>query len=408
MEGREGPEKDVPGPVSALRRMRRYRRQVVLPGFGQRGQEALAGAHVAVIGAGGLGSPALLYLAGAGVGTVSIVDDDVVELSNLHRQVIHSAEEVGELKAGSARRRMEGLNDEVRVLEVRERITTANAARLLAGADVVLDGSDNFATRHAVSAGCAAAGIPHVWGSILGFEAQLSVFWAGRGPIYEDLYPEPPAPGSVPNCAQAGVLGPVVGAVGSAMALEALKIIAGMGDPLIGRIAFYSALEGTWEYIPLLADPARPAAVAARAGRAEEETPAAVAATRRGPGGGSAAGGGPGSGRPAAEARSASPADDVEGLGEGVLLVDVREREEFSAVHIPGAVNIPLSDLEKGAESSARRIGALVEEGPEGARVVVCCASGVRSERALQVLREHGLEGLENLPGGVNGWLDRL
>jgi sulfur-carrier protein adenylyltransferase/sulfurtransferase len=386
----ERPAGEVPGQGSALRRMRRYRRQVVLPGFGQRGQEALAGAHVAVIGAGGLGSPALLYLAGAGVGTISVVDDDVVELSNLHRQVIHSAEEVGEPKALSARRRMEGLNDEVRVLEVRERITTANAARLLAGADVVLDGSDNFATRHAVSAGCAAAGIPHVWGSILGFEAQLSVFWAGRGPNYEDLYPEPPAPGSVPNCAQAGVLGPVVGAVGSAMALEALKIIAGMGEPLVGRIAFYSALEGTWEYIPLLADPARPAAVAARLGAPGGEEPAGTVTV------------------PGEPAPSAAPADDAEGLGEDVLLVDVREREEFSAVHIPGAVNIPLSDLEKYSEMSTQKIVSLLDEGPGRSRVVVCCASGVRSARALEMLRSHGLVALENLPGGVNGWLDRL
>jgi molybdopterin/thiamine biosynthesis adenylyltransferase/rhodanese-related sulfurtransferase len=391
-EERECPAGEAPGQGPALRRMRRYRRQVVLPGFGQRGQEALAGAHVAVIGAGGLGSPALLYLAGAGVGTISVVDDDVVELSNLHRQVIHSAEEVGEPKALSARRRMEGLNDEVRVLEIRERITAANAARLLAGADVVLDGSDNFATRHAVSAGCAASGIPHVWGSILGFEAQLSVFWAGRGPIYEDLYPEPPAPGSVPNCAQAGVLGPVVGAVGSAMALEALKIIAGMGEPLIGRIAFYSALEGTWEYIPLLADPARPAAVAARLGAPAGEEPAEGS---RAP-------------EEVPAVSSAAPADDAGGLGEEVLLVDVREREEFSAVHIPGAVNIPLSDLEKYSEMSAQKIGNLLKEGSERSRVVVCCASGMRSERALEVLRSHGLTGLENLAGGVNGWLDRL
>ena len=389
---------DGPGAAASLRRMRRYRRQVVLPGFGQRGQEALAG---------------------AGVGTISVVDDDVVELSNLHRQVIHSAEEVGEAKAGSARRRMEGLNDEVRVLEVRERITTANAARLLADADVVLDGSDNFATRHAVSAWCAAAGIPHVWGSILGFEAQLSVFWASRGPIYEDLYPEPPAPGSVPNCAQAGVLGPVVGAVGSAMALEALKVIAGMGEPLIGRIAFYSALEGTWEYIPLLADPARPAAVAARLGTSAGEDPAGEATaseelatgatSREDPGIGPAAGSGSGSGAVTAEeAPSAALPDDVEGLGEDVLLVDVREREEFSAVHIPGAVNIPLSDLEKYSEMSAQKIGTLLDEGSGRSRIVVCCASGVRSARALEVLRNHGLSALENLPGGVNGWLDRL
>ena len=232
----------------------RYARQTAL--IGPAAQARIRAARIAVVGAGGLGSPALLYLAGAGVGHITLIDDDFLDLSNLHRQIIHSSADEGRPKVDSAVERLAGLNPDVEVTAVRERLTWSNAVNLLEGADVVLDGSDNFATRHVVSHACARLGVPHVWGSILGFEAQMSVFWAGRGPVYEDLYPAPPPPGSVPSCAQAGVLGPLVGVVGSAMAGEALKLVTGLGEPLVGRLGYYDSLAGTWEYLPLIADPA--------------------------------------------------------------------------------------------------------------------------------------------------------
>ncbi|MEL4161521.1 ThiF family adenylyltransferase, partial [Corynebacterium bovis] len=236
--------------------MSRFRRQVTLPGFGVAGQAALARAHVAVVGAGGLGSPALLYLAAAGVGTVTVVDDDAVELSNLHRQVVHRQDAVGEPKVASARATMHAINTDVTVRTVAARLTDDTACDILTGADVVIDGTDNFEARHAVSRACAILGVPHVWGSVLGFDAQMSVFHAGHGPVYEDVFPTPPAPGSVPSCAEAGVLGPLVGTVGTAMALEAVKVVTGVGEPLRGVVAYLTGLTGRWEYIPVVADPA--------------------------------------------------------------------------------------------------------------------------------------------------------
>ena len=227
----------------------RYRRQITLAGFGMDAQQALADAHVAVLGAGGLGSPALLYLAACGVGTVTVIDDDEVETSNLHRQTIHTDAAVGETKVSSARREMLARNPQLTVHTVTERLTADNAADLLRGADVVLDGADNFAARYAASHGCAVLGISHVWASILGFDAQLSVFGAtladgSRGPVYEDVFPTPPPAGTVPSCSAAGVLGPVVGVVGTAMALEAVKVLTGVGQPLAGELGYLDGLSG--------------------------------------------------------------------------------------------------------------------------------------------------------------------
>ncbi|AKK10130.1 ThiF family adenylyltransferase [Corynebacterium uterequi] len=334
----------------------RYVRQVTLPGFGHAGQEALAAAHVAVVGAGGLGSPALLYLAAAGVGRIRVIDDDAVELSNLHRQVIHTTARVGTSKADSAAATMRELNPEVRVDVVNERVTWDNSRELLDGCDVVLDGSDNFDTRHVVSHACARLRIPHVWASILGFEAQLSVFWAGRGPIYEDLFPTPPAPGTVPSCAQAGVLGPVVGVVGSAMAMEALKIVSGVGTPLVGRLGYFDSLSGTWEYVPLVAS----SAVTEHVLRQDppRQTPVDV--------------------------------PEIDHL-DGSLLLDVREPEETALGIIPGALLVPLADVLAGWT-------------PADSRVVVYCASGVRSVQAAAALRSRGIDAL-SLRGGYGRYL---
>lgn len=312
---------------------------------------ALHGARAAVIGAGGLGSPAALYLAGAGVG-ITLIDDDVVSTSNLHRQILHGTSAVGLPKVDSALARLSDLNPDADVRVYRERLTWDNAVDLLAGCDVVLDGSDNFATRHVVSHACARLGIPHVWGSILGFEAQVSVFWAGHGPVYEDLFPAPPPPGSVPSCSQAGVLGPVVGVAGATMAVEAIKLVAGLGSPLLGRLGYYDSLAGTWEYVPVVADPAvteRVRTAAPPAGPAEVDT-----------------------------------------VPPGAAVLDVREPAEFADFHLPGAVNVPLGDILAGTT-------------PQGPAVVVC-AGGVRSAQAVAALEDRGVTGLVSLRGG----LDRL
>lgn len=328
----------------------RYLRQVRLPGFGEQGQAALEAAHVCCVGAGGLGSPALLYLAAAGVGTLTVIDDDVVERTNLHRQVIHADAAVGRPKVDSAADALRALNPEVTVRAVRARLRWPDALELLGGADVVIDGSDNFDTRHIVSTACARLGIPHVWGSILGFEAQMSVFWAGHGPVYEDLFPAPPPPGSVPSCAQAGVLGPVVGIVGSAMAMEALKLMTGLGTPLVGRLGYFDSLAGTWEYIPVRG---REAVV----DKLKAQPPAATVATTN----------------------VIDPARP---------LIDVREADEFAAGHLPGARNVPLSEIESGRRDV-----------PD--RAIVYCAAGVRSARACFLLADAGVSGLLSLEGGL-------
>ena len=354
------------GPVKR-EQIARYRRQIMLGEVGQAGQQKLLDARVAVIGAGGLGSPALLYLAGAGVGHVLIIDDDVVDLSNLHRQVIHTTDGVGRPKAESAREAMLALNPSVTVSVAVERLTWSNALSLLEGYDMILDGSDNFETRHIASWAAASLGVPHIWASILGFDAQLTVFHADHGPIYEDLFPTPPPAGSVPSCSQAGVLGPVVGVVGSSMAMEALKLITGVGRPLIGRLGYYSSMDGTWEYIPVVGNPAVVEMVRAKevvAGSVSSET---------------------------------LDVPRVASVPSGVALVDVREPHEFAAYAIPGAVNVPLSTI---------RSGAVPDAVTAGEEVLVYCAAGVRSAQAVAILQEAGYGGMTSLDGGIEGWLD--
>ncbi|WP_257159524.1 ThiF family adenylyltransferase [Corynebacterium cystitidis] len=360
----------------------RYRRQITLTGADA--QQKLADAHVAMIGAGGLGSPALLYLAGAGVGRITLIDDDVVDLSNLHRQVIHTTERIGTPKVDSAVDAVHALNPDVQVVPVRQRLTWENALEVFEGVDVIMDGADNFDTRHIASHAAARLGVPHVWGSVLGYESQLSVFWAGHGPVYEDLFPTPPAPGVVPSCAQAGVLGPVVGVTGSAMAMEALKLIMGVGEPLVGTLGYYDYLSGRWEYIPVAADPA----VAKRV--LHDEPP-----QQRSP------------------LAAFDAVEEVDEIPAGAVVIDVREPEEFELFHIPGAVNVPLGEIlggftpeviaqaqETGAESGADS-GAEPSAPP---LVVVQCAGGVRSATAVDALQRRGATGLVSLRGGIDAW----
>ena len=358
----------------------RYRRQLSLAGFGKDAQAKLRDSHVAVIGAGGLGSPALLYLAGAGVGKITIFDSDTVDISNLHRQVIHTTDKIGVNKAESARQQMVALNPEITVEVVSQRLDENNILGHLRGTDVVLDGTDNFATRYNASWACAILGIPHVWASILGFDAQLTVFYADNGPIYEDLFPIPPAPGSVPSCSQAGVLGPTVGTVGSAMALEAMKLIAGVGTPLIGKIGYFTALEGTWEYIPLVGNP---------------EVTERVRTT------------GPTQG---AEAFEEPPVDnavptvaEVDEIPNNALIIDVRNPDEVEMFAIPGSVKFPLPRMVDG-ETPEEIASTQAKSLP----VVIHCAGGIRSARAVEILNQRGFtEGIYSLRGGIDAWLDK-
>lgn len=366
----------------------RYRRQITLAGFGPEKQERLASSHVAVLGAGGLGSPALLYLAAAGVGEITVIDDDVVVTSNLDRQVIHVDAAVGAPKVESVRREALARNPALTVHTVDTRLTADNAVDLLRGADIVLDGTDNFAARHACSHACAVLGVPHVWASILGFDAQLSVFGArcpdgAPGHVYEDVFPTPPPAGTVPSCSAAGVLGPVVGVVGTAMALEAVKVLTGVGTPLAGTVGYFDGLTGRWEYIPVTADPAVAERVREAAVPVAEELAVELS-----------------------DDAGVSPAD-LPDLDNAVLM-DVREPDEFAGVHIPGAVNIPLSVLRGGEPED------LPEEAQEvadraalaGRPLVVYCASGARSARVVDILAEAGIPAV-NLPGGIDAWLER-
>ncbi|WP_123961087.1 ThiF family adenylyltransferase [Corynebacterium pseudopelargi] len=337
----------------------RYARQETL--IGPKLQEKLFDAHVTCIGAGGLGSPALQYLAAAGIGRITIIDDDHVDESNLHRQVLHNTADVGRPKVESARDALLALNPNVHIEAVHQRLRWPEAMDLIQG-QVVLDGSDNFDTRHIVSTACARKGIPHIWAAILGFDAQMSVFWAGHGPLYEDLFPQPPQPGQVPSCAQAGVLGPLVGVMGSAMAMEAIKLITGLGTPLLGTLAYYSSLEQTWDHIPLRSSNTT-------LNRVLSEPPATQAH---------------------APTITVASFTDTSFTGPATPLIDVREPHEYALTHIPGAQNVPLSAI---------KAGALV---PNNA--VLYCQAGIRSEQAYFLLSERGVTGLRSLRGGIDAW----
>ena len=323
-----------PGPELTREELERYARHLTLPGIGTLGQRRLRNARVLVVGAGGLGSPALQYLAAAGIGTLGIVDDDVVAVSNLQRQVVHTTADVGRPKAVSAAEAVTALNPLVEVRTHPVRLDADNAVDIIGGYDLVLDGADNFATRYVVSDAAALTRTPCVWGSILRFEGQVSVFWAGHGPTYRDLYPEAPPDGEVPSCAEGGVFGMLPATVGAVMVTEAVKLVTGTGEPLLGRVLLHDALAMTWREMRLTLDPdaapvtavARPAAVCALPGADASETVGAAELARL------------------LERRE---------RGEAFFaLVDVREDWERELVAIDGAVPVPLQEiLDRGADA---------------------------------------------------------
>jgi sulfur-carrier protein adenylyltransferase/sulfurtransferase len=367
------PAPDLGGPERE-----RYARHTRLPEVGEIGQRRLRAARVLVVGAGGLGSPALTYLAAAGVGTIGIVDDDHVEVSNLHRQPLHGEADLGRPKVESAADRLADLNPHVTVHLHRRRFTAASASELVGAYDVVLDGADNFATRYLVGDACALAGIPHVWASVHTFAGQLSVWWAGRGPCYRCVFPEAPPPGSVASCAETGVLGVVPGVMGTLQAAEALKLITGIGDVAVGRIVLHDALAGTWDVLSVAARPD-----CALCGR----EPTITQVLDQVP--------------PAPPAGPAIASDALVGLlgRPGTVVLDVREPGELSEGRIEPSVHIPMGEVLAGAADD--RLATWREQGD---RVVVLCRTGVRSARVVAHLVAAGVARAQSLDGGLVAW----
>ncbi len=355
---------------------------MIIPEVGVIGQRRLKNARVLVVGAGGLGSPALLYLAAAGVGTIGIIDDDIVDVSNLQRQVIHGQADLGRLKSESAADTVASVNPLVRTVLHTLRLDSTNALNVFAGYDLVLDGTDNFATRYLVNDACALLGIPYVWGSIYRFEGQVSVFWAEHGPQYRDLYPAPPPPGMVPSCAEGGVLGVLCASIGSIMVTEAIKLITGIGEPLLGRLMVYDALEMSYRTVRVHKDPAGQPVT----GLVDYEqfcgtlAPDAVAAA-------------------VGHTISATTLKARMDAGEDLLLVDVREPNEYDIVAIPGSVLIPKDRIISGAALSAL---------PQDRPIVLTCKSGARSAEALAALQRAGFADAVHVGGGVLAWIDQV
>ncbi len=378
-------------PAAALSReeVARYSRHLIIPDLGVDGQKRLKNARVLVIGAGGLGAPTLLYLAAAGVGTIGIVDFDVVDESNLQRQIIHGVADVGRPKAQSARDSIVAINPLVQVRLHEVRLDAGNAVDLFNQYDLIIDGTDNFATRYLVNDAAALAGKPYVWGSIYRFEGQVSVFWEdapdGRGLNYRDLYPEPPPPGLVPSCAEGGVLGILCASIASVMGTEAIKLITGIGEPLLGRLLIYDALQMSYRTITIRKDPAEGASPKITELVDYQQVcgaePEDVAATP------------PGS--------AITPRELREWLDSGkkLALIDVREPAEWDIVHIEGAQLIPQSLINSG-EGLAQL--------PQDRMPVLYCKTGVRSAEALAAVRKAGFADAVHLQGGIVAWAKQM
>lgn len=352
-----------PAPELTAEEMERYSRHLLLTEVGVLGQRRLKNAKVLVIGAGGLGSPVISYLAAAGVGRIAIVDDDAVDVSNLQRQVLHSTGSVGAPKVSSAAAAVAALNPLVDVEPLELRLDASNALELFGRFDLVLDGSDNFATRYLVSDACEILAKPLVWGSILRFDGQVSVFWAGNGPTYRDIFPEPPAAETVPACSEAGVFGMLCGVIGSVMAAEAVKLITGVGKPLLGRLQIHDALAGSWRTIAVAADPEREPVT----GLIDYAEFCGVAAPA-----------------PVAVELASLPAGSF-------ALIDVRSPSETVLGTVPGAILLPKAELDAG------NFGAL----PAGTDLVLFCRTGLRSAAAALALRAAGFDRAFSVAGGL-------
>ena len=360
----------------------RYSRHLLIPDVGLQGQLKLKQAAVLIIGAGGLGSPVALYLAAAGVGRIGIVDSDVVDASNLQRQVLHGSAELGQPKVESARRRMLDLNPNITVDIYPDPFTAANARQIAAPYDVIVDCSDNFPTRYLPNDLCVLTGKANIYGAIYRFDGQASVFDARHGPCYRCLFPEPPPPGLVPSCSDGGVLGVLPGVIGALQAAETIKVLLGIGETLVGRLLLVNALEMSFELIKLRKNPqckvcgTKPTVT----DLIDYEAFCGI----------------PGREHPPAEEGHALSASELAAKlqrGDGLVLVDVREPHELDISQLPGARLIPLGEL-------PTRMGEL----DEGSEIVLFCRTGSRSERALAMLRGAGFNRARHLAGGINAW----
>ncbi len=357
----------------------RYSRHLIIPDVAMDGQRRLKNARVLLVGAGGLGSPNAMYLAAAGVGHIGLVDFDEVDASNLQRQVIHGTSDIGRPKLDSAADTIRELNPYVEVIRHETRLTSDNARDIIRPYDLVIDGSDNFPTRYLVNDACVLEGKPYVWGSIYRFDGQASVFWAEHGPCYRCLYPEPPPPGMVPSCAEGGVLGVLCATIGSVQANEAIKLLTGIGDPLVGRLLIYDALELSFKDIRVRKDPECPVCgknptvtelidYEEFCGVVSDEAQTAAAGATL----------------------TAKELSELINDGRPIALVDVREPAEWQINRLPGAKLIPLAELP-----------SRLTELPQTEPVVVYCKTGVRSAEALALLKQSGFSTAKHLGGGI-------
>ena len=368
--------------------VRRYSRHLIIPDVGMIGQKRLKNARVLCIGAGGLGSPALMYLAAAGVGTLGIVEFDTVDESNLQRQIIHGQSDIGRSKAESARDSIKEINPYVDVVIHDERLDSSNVMQLFAQYDLIVDGTDNFATRYLVNDACVLLGKPYVWGSIYRFDGQASVFWSEHGPCYRCLYPEPPPPGMVPSCAEGGVLGVLCASIGSIQVTEAIKLLTGIGDPLLGRLKVYDALEMDYREVRIRKDPncaicgpnatvtelidydAFCGVISDAAAEAARESTISVHELKQ-------------------------MLDERERGERDFVLIDVREPVEWEIATIDGAVLIPKGEFLD---------GSALEKLPHDKPIVLHCKVGGRSAEVLAVLHGAGFSDAVHVGGGINAW----
>ena len=369
--------------------VRRYSRHLIIPDVAMAGQQRLMNAKVLCVGAGGLGSPALMYLAAAGVGTLGIVEFDTVDESNLQRQIIHGQSDIGKSKAISAKEKIAEINPHVNVIVHELRLDTDNVMEIFSQYDLIVDGTDNFATRYLVNDACVLLKKPYVWGSIYRFDGQASVFWAEYGPCYRCLYPEPPPPGMVPSCAEGGVLGVLCASIGSIQTTEAIKLIAGIGEPLIGQLMIYDALEMSYRKIKVRKDPNCPlcgdkptqtALLPDYEAFCGVLTDAAEMAVKD-------------------STISVTTLKEKMDSHEKFFLVDVREPSEWDILKIPGATLIPKQGFIDGSA-----LAALPQDKP----IILHCKSGVRSAECLAVLKNAGFSDATHVSGGVVAWVKQI
>ncbi|MGI8653398.1 MAG: adenylyltransferase/sulfurtransferase MoeZ, partial [Geodermatophilaceae bacterium] len=371
-----------PAAELTVEEVRRYSRHLIIPDVGMDGQKRLKNAKVLAVGAGGLGSPTLLYLAAAGVGTLGIAEFDVVDESNLQRQVIHGTSDIGKSKALSAKESIAEINPLVEVVLHETRLDSDNVLDIFAQYDLIVDGTDNFATRYLVNDACVLLDKPYVWGSIFRFDGQVSVFWDSHGPNYRDLYPVPPPPGMVPSCAEGGVLGVLCATIGSIQATEAIKLITGIGETLLGRLTVYDALEMTFRTVSIRKDPTgQPITELIDYDNfcgvvSDAASEAALGSTI-----------------------TVEELKDMIDSGKDFELIDVREPNEYEIVSIPGAKLIPKDEILSGAALSRL---------PQNKPIVLHCKSGARSAEALAAVQAAGFGDAVHVQGGVLAWATRI